>query len=42
MELPGFFCLAPLVLGLEALCVSAALLSCSGARSLGQGFSIAA
>lgn len=33
-----FFCLAPPVLELEAVCVHAALLLCSGVRSLGECF----
>lgn len=38
VRLLGFFCLAPPVLELEAVCVHAALLLCAGVRSLGECF----
>lgn len=38
VRLLGFFCLAPPVLELEAVCVRAALLLCAGVRSLGECF----
>lgn len=40
VKLLCFFCLAPPVLELRAVCVSAALLLCSGVRLFGQCFSL--